>query len=174
MKVICKNCSIEFEKTQSELNRSVNNFCSQKCFTELKTKNAKSTTRLKIKDRHTYRLIAESVLKRKLKKGEIVHHIDDNSQNNEIDNLSVLPSIRFHYDVHHANRDFEKYKLSYIILNGETTDIEPIINTCIRGHEYTTQNTYYTKTGRGCKTCVNQWQRNKRAKLKALKNEQHS
>lgn len=168
--VVCKNCQITFEKTMSEFKRTIkgNHFCCHTCRAEFGIKNRKSTTRSKTHDRHNCRIIAESVLKRKLRKGEIVHHIDEDEQNDLISNLAVLPTIRFHYDVHHANRQFEEYKLTTIIEKGETTNQIPIINTCIRGHEFTKENTYYTKTGRGCRTCVNAYQRIRRAQAKYI------
>lgn len=170
--VICRYCKITFKRRSSNIKRiknKENQFCSHQCRANFCSENKKPTTRAKTHDRHNCRIIAEDVLKRALIKGEIVHHIDENEQNDDWKNLAVLPTIRFHYDVHHANRDFEKYKLTYIVVNGETTDPAPVINTCIRGHEFTISNTYYTKTGRGCRTCVNKYQRERRAKIKALK-----
>jgi hypothetical protein len=40
--------------------------------------------------RHEHRLVAESVLGRALRADEIVHHIDENKQNNSVENLRVL------------------------------------------------------------------------------------
>ena|SRR3990167_7674474 len=40
--------------------------------------------------RHQHRVVAEKVLGRKLKKGEIVHHIDENKHNNDPRNLAVI------------------------------------------------------------------------------------
>lgn len=45
---------------------------------------------IKFKHIHLHRLIAEKKLGRKLIKGEIVHHIDGNKKNNNIDNLEVM------------------------------------------------------------------------------------
>lgn len=39
---------------------------------------------------HQHRVVMERVLNRKLKKGEIVHHIDGNKQNNNPKNLMVM------------------------------------------------------------------------------------
>lgn len=40
--------------------------------------------------RHEHRVIAEEKIGRKLKRGEIVHHIDGNKANNHPDNLQVM------------------------------------------------------------------------------------
>jgi hypothetical protein len=40
--------------------------------------------------RHEHRRVAEEVLGRKLRKGEIVHHKDENKHNNASENLEVM------------------------------------------------------------------------------------
>lgn len=50
-----------------------------------------TTGRHKTKMEH--RVVIEKHLKRKLKKNEVVHHIDGNRQNNSIDNLVVMDKI---------------------------------------------------------------------------------
>lgn len=42
--------------------------------------------------RHTHRMVAERMLGRKLKPGEVVHHIDGNKRNNAPENLIVFSS----------------------------------------------------------------------------------
>lgn len=44
----------------------------------------------------------EKKLGRKLKRSEIVHHIDGDPTNNDIDNLQLCPSIAAHLAIHHA------------------------------------------------------------------------
>ena len=51
---------------------------------------AKKTTYLKLNGRHMHRVVAELMLGRRLRRGEIVHHIDGNKHNNEMANLKVL------------------------------------------------------------------------------------
>lgn len=50
--------------------------------------------------RHEHRVVAERMLGRKLKKNEVVHHIDLNKQNNAEKNLVVLPSNSEHSHLH--------------------------------------------------------------------------
>jgi hypothetical protein len=40
--------------------------------------------------KHTHRIVAEEILGRPLKAGEVVHHIDGNKRNNDPSNLMVL------------------------------------------------------------------------------------
>lgn len=44
----------------------------------------------KFMGRHLHRVVAEKILGRPLRKGEIVHHIDGNHLNNAPDNLQVM------------------------------------------------------------------------------------
>ena len=60
----------------------------------------KSETYRKIHGRHIHRVIAEQMIGRPLIKGEIVHHIDGNKQNNDPANLQVMTQsehMRLHF-----------------------------------------------------------------------------
>lgn len=70
---------------------------------------------------YEHRLIAEKVLKRKLKKNEVVHHIDGNPSNNNISNLAVMP-IETHIKLHKKEIDLSD---SSIILLSYYYDTRP-------------------------------------------------
>ena len=55
--------------------------------------------------RHQHRIVVEKMLGRKLKKGEIVHHIDGDKHNNASSNLKVTTQskhIKIHGVCHHG------------------------------------------------------------------------
>lgn len=57
--------------------------------------------------RHLHRTVAELSLGRELKRGEVVHHIDGNKQNNDGENLMVFSSQAEHA-AWHAEHDKKK------------------------------------------------------------------
>lgn len=57
--------------------------------------------------KHTHRIIAEQKLGRELKKGEVVHHEDENKRNNDPDNLRVFASQAEHA-AYHKNKQYGK------------------------------------------------------------------
>lgn len=54
----------------------------------------------KIYGRHEHRILMEQKIGRKLKKGEVVHHIDGNIQNNNLDNLHLFKNQAEHARYH--------------------------------------------------------------------------
>ena len=58
----------------------------------------------KLLGRHEHRVVAESILKRPLRKDEVVHHIDGNKQNNAVDNLMVFASQAEHVKYHSTSK----------------------------------------------------------------------
>ena len=58
--------------------------------------------------RHEHRVVAEMILGRPLKDGEVVHHIDFNKRNNDPSNIMIFPSQADHAAYHaELNKFFE-------------------------------------------------------------------
>ena len=53
-----------------------------------------------IKGIQEHRLVVEKKIKRKLKKKEVIHHINGNKLNNQIHNLMLFPSQKEHASFH--------------------------------------------------------------------------
>lgn len=64
-------------------------------------KDAKPHVYKKRHNRHEHRVVAEQMLGRPLRRGEIVHHIDGDRHNNSPDNLQVMTQSE-HMRLHHA------------------------------------------------------------------------
>lgn len=71
--------------------------------------------RFKENNQLVHRVIAEKKLGRKLRNGEVVHHIDRDKKNNSMKNLWVYKNQAEHDEVH--RRDAKKYG-SYLSYNG--------------------------------------------------------
>lgn len=54
--------------------------------------------------RHLHRQVAEQILGRPLRTGEVVHHIDGNKLNNDPTNIQVLPSQSEHARIHFSKK----------------------------------------------------------------------
>jgi len=76
----------------------------------------KPTTYRKLHNRHAHRAIAEQMLGRPLRKGEIVHHIDGNKHNNDPNNLQVMTQAE-HIALHRAEMQ-EAARLAREAANG--------------------------------------------------------
>ena len=88
----CGKCGEAFYRKPSAQSQSA--YCSLKCYREARAETAKSYP--KKGSRHLHRIIAEKMVGRPLKKGEIVHHLDENKLNYNEGNLEILPSQSEH------------------------------------------------------------------------------
>lgn len=62
---------------------------------------ARKLIRINGKDKYIYKVIAEVLIGRPLRKGEVVHHKDEDHHNNDPDNLEVITQSA-HIKLHHA------------------------------------------------------------------------
>lgn len=104
----CKYKKCKKEATKNPYEKGM--FCSSRCaLNAVRTKKhqikaAKASAKVNIEryrgtgtktyvkelGRHQHRVVAEKMLGRKLKRGEVVHHIDHNKKNNDPSNLQVM------------------------------------------------------------------------------------
>lgn len=98
----CHMCDRPFYRRYGEqdIDTRKNSFCSRECYFEYRIANSKDTTYLKVGAVHIHRLIAESILGRKLWAQEVVHHIDGNRHNNHFSNMVVFPNQGMHAKCH--------------------------------------------------------------------------
>lgn len=98
---------MNFELNPSRMNIETRNKVSEG---HKRIKKAKKHTYKKYLGRHIHRIEAEKMLGRKLKRGEVVHHKDENKHNNNHDNLIVFRSQSEHAKYHALKSNFGKCK----------------------------------------------------------------
>lgn len=93
----------EYNKNENKMNTSkgwTKEMRLQKREIALKACKNEDKTYKKYLGRHMHRVVAEQMLGRKLKKSEVVHHIDGNKTNNDPSNLMVFLSQKEHARYH--------------------------------------------------------------------------
>ncbi len=89
----CRTCGKEILTPPSRIAEGRGKYCSRKCSTQRHVNNDNTKRHVAgISDgkrRFDYQIVAEKVLGRPLKKGEVVHHFDGNSRNCEPSNLLI-------------------------------------------------------------------------------------
>lgn len=117
----CDECGIQVKFPPSQFNRSKNHFCSRQChmafmnrelnpirmtpevrekLRKVRIGSGEGKTYTKTYGVHTHRVVAEQILGRPLKKGEVVHHIDGDKRNNDPSNLMVFENQSEHATWH--------------------------------------------------------------------------
>jgi hypothetical protein len=112
----CAMCDKPFYRRIGEQDIGIrkNQFCSQKCYSQWRIENSKGNTYLKSGAIHIHRIVAESILGRKLYENEVVHHIDGDRKNNHPTNLAVFPSQSLHAKCHHGDMTNEEVRRFYL------------------------------------------------------------
>jgi hypothetical protein len=100
--VYCDLCDTAFYRAIGEQMRDgkCRQFCSRDCYGGWRVLHRLSTSYPKMGAIHRHRVVAESVLGRLLRAGEVVHHIDLDRQNCDPANLAVFPSQSAHARCH--------------------------------------------------------------------------
>jgi hypothetical protein len=97
----CQECGARFYRRYGEQYKAVTNvFCCRNCYMKHRSKNMKRDVYPKRGATHIHRINAEMKIGRKLRRGEVVHHIDGNRHNCHPDNLQVLSSQAEHAALH--------------------------------------------------------------------------
>jgi len=128
--VICAFCGKEFHPWNGQVNAK---YCSRKCNCRSRhthkfqvkagragglvignrTRGTGTKGYVKYFQQHEHRFVAEKLLGRKLKKGEVVHHKDENKHNNCPENLEIM-SWSKHSSIH-LKKMWRKRKLNNAI-----------------------------------------------------------
>jgi len=111
------------------------------------------------KTKQVHRIVMEKYLKRGLTKEEVVHHIDGDKSNNDINNLRLFPNKKEHAKFHHEQGDLN----SIADLNTvELIDGKLKCNKCGKLKDlsefHKDKSKHFGRIGK-CKTCYNKSRR---------------
>jgi hypothetical protein len=122
--LFCALCDTMFYRRfgEQDIGVRVKQFCSKKCYMEWRRINSKDTTYLKDGAIHIHRIVAESVIGRKLLCDEVVHHIDGDKHNNHPSNLALFPNKTIHAKCHAKgidNAELSRFSIQKISTIGQ-------------------------------------------------------
>jgi hypothetical protein len=98
--VYCALCDTPFYRRFGEQKDAANQFCSVACYQQWRDLYRSPDTYPKQGREHIHRIVAEAVLRRALKEGEVVHHINEDKHDNHPSNLAVFPTQSEHMRCH--------------------------------------------------------------------------
>jgi hypothetical protein len=93
-----------YNQTENPMNQPGGVFKSRLRRSEMLRGQGEGKAYRKLLGKHEHRCVAEQMLGRPLKQGEVVHHIDGNKLNNCSANLLVLPSQAEHARLHFSKK----------------------------------------------------------------------
>lgn len=110
----CLECPVMFKIPTAPSRKDRKKFCSKICANkgcaklsakkrgDVQRGRGEGKTYTKLYGQHMHRVIMENHLNRKLKSDEIVHHIDGNIKNNDINNLMLMDRVT--HAIHHHTK----------------------------------------------------------------------
>ncbi len=112
------NISAHMTALNHELNPGRMNFSTRAKLSQIHKNSGEGKTYPKSFGVHAHRTVAERMLNRKLKPGEVVHHIDGNKRNNNPNNLMVFESQAAHAKWHSEHKEVMPHDIQATCLPG--------------------------------------------------------
>lgn len=94
----CGYCGGEFNHPRNEVKQGRGMYCSPQCFASSRSLGGDMTVHSRLGR------AAWVMAGRKIKHGQVIHHIDGDRTNNSLDNLRLFNSQREHMQYHHSLR----------------------------------------------------------------------
>lgn len=126
----CERCGKDFWVSYSKEKYHHPKYCSRYCYIPTKPMESIAYDGYKVfNGKKVHRIIMENNIGRKLLTKEIVHHIDGNKLNNNIDNLQILTREehnKIHFSINDGLTNIQRYKLRHGGFKDETEKAKQI------------------------------------------------